>query len=149
MALGNVVRDTSEHFKIDGQAVPSPGRDGTAFKDIIISRSWDDMHGIFVDKILRYRKQITWTYKAMSEEALRGFYTEYIMNHIRNNKERNFMVTTPYPGQDVITVNCYLGTPIEFRPVHSTKYRGIVYWEFSLVWTEIEGESLDGGVVSE
>lgn len=144
MASGNVITGLSENYKIDGNAVPSPAKDGTAFKDIVISRSWDDMHGIFVDKLLRYRKQITWTYRAMSEETLRSFYTDYIMNHIRNSKERNFRVTTPYPGQGVITVECYLGTPIEFKPVHSTKYQGIVYWEFTLIWTEIEGESLEG-----
>lgn len=140
MAQDNIHQSNSPIYKINGISVPSPNSLETQDNDV--SRSWDNMNAILVQKPIRYRKQVTWTYTAMHEDTLKSFYTDYVRKHIEETGSMFFTITTPYPGMGNIDMYCYLGTPTKFKAVHG-KYEGVVYWEFSLVWTEVEGISLE------
>lgn len=129
----------STRYKINNVGVPSPN--DASFQDIVISRSWDDINGVFQDHLIRIRKQINWVYRALSKDLLNDFYNKMIMSKIISSKSRFFNITTDFPGYDSLTLNCYLGTPVEFKTVYSNK-TGIKYYEFTLTWTEVEGTDL-------
>lgn len=128
-------------YAINGAQVPSPN--DASFQDIVISRSWDDIDGKFQDHLIRNRKQIQWTYKALNKNLLIDFYHNVIMKHIVESGERTFSITTDFPGYaSPLTTTCYLGTPIEFKPVLSQNSTGVYLWSFTLIWTETVGIDL-------
>ena len=69
-----------------------------------------------------------------------------MMNHIKSTGNRFFNVSTFYPGQGNVTINCYLGTPVDIKPVLSNVTDGVSLWDLALTWTEVEGEGLEGQV---
>lgn len=129
-------------YKIDGVVVRGPDSIEPAYNEI--SRSYEDIDGIFRDKLIRRKRSTDWVYTTLSAEDYQVMH-DVIYDKIINTGSRYFMITTESPGEGMVESLCYLGTPTKFKSVFGTGETGVVYWTVNLSWIEVQGTKLTSG----
>ena len=114
----------------------------------LVSKSWNDMNGVFHDIPVNSKLKINWVFDVICEEAVEYIFGTLIMNKIlgssNNNPSRFFLINTYYPGLGWIERNMYLGTPTNFSSLGAHAGHGMIkYWKMELHWIDVEGTVLN------
>lgn len=122
--------------KIDGVVVRSPDPYDTTFNDI--SRSYEDIDGVFRDKLKRRKRTTNWPYSCLAAEDYQVIHD--VIQAKLDQGSRYFMVTRESPGEGKeYTSLMYLGTPTNFKSLMSTNIDGTLYWQVTIQWIEVIG----------
>lgn len=110
----------------------------------LVSKSWNDMYGVFKDIPVNSKLKINWVFDMVSEEDLRVLWRDLIYNKIISKKSRFFNINTYFPGLGFIKGLFYLGTPTSFT---SKDWQGgdgsVNYFQCELHWIEVDGIKLN------
>lgn len=118
--------------------------------DNLVSKSWNDMYGIFHDIPVNLKTKIIWKFDALSKEDAFVIYSQ-IRKKITEQKTRFFEITSSFPfvssggtGRDFIKGTYYLGTPTTFDSLgYGGEGGSVPYWKVELHWIEVDGTKLN------
>lgn len=141
-----VVSDVHKYM-IDGVEIPVYPT-SVAPSDNLVSKSWNDMYGVFKDIPVNLKAKVNWVFDVVSEEDLKVLYGQMIRNKILTTKSRFFNINTFFPGVGFIKGTFYLGTPTSFTSKDWQTSNGSVnYWQVELHWIEVDGIQLNNPAV--
>ena len=116
--------------------------------DNLVSKSWNDMYGVFKDIPVNLKAKGNWVFDVVSEDDLKVLYGQMIRNKILTTKSRFFNINTFFPGVGFIKGTFYLGTPTSFTSKDWQTSNGSVnYWQVELHWIEVDGIQLNNPAV--
>ena len=115
--------------------------------DNVISRSWNDVYGNFVDTLIAAKLKVNWIFEGeRAATAAENFFYGYIRKYYKKlgsdtsqsteHKTRRFKIRTWCPGMGFVEALCYLGTPTTFDSEGVAGTRG-ASTRFELHWIEI------------
>lgn len=137
------VPSNTQKYMIDGVEIPVYPSSVTP-SDNLVSKSWNNMWGEFIDIPVNLKTKIIWKFDCISESDMNILYNTMIRNKIINQKSRFFTVNSYFPGVGYINGTFYLGTPTQFT---SKDYYGpagkINYWSGEIHWIETDGIRLN------
>lgn len=134
-------------YMIDGVEIPVYPT-SVAPSDNLVSKSWNDMYGVFKDIPVNLKAKVNWVFDVVSEEDLKVLYGQMIRNKILTTKSRFFNINTFFPGVGFISGKFYLGTPTSFTSKDWQTSNGSVnYWQVELHWIEVDGIQLNNPAV--
>lgn len=134
-------------YMIDGVEIPVYPT-SVAPSDNLVSKSWNDMYGVFKDIPVNLKAKVNWVFDVVSEEDLKVLYGQMIRNKILTTKSRFFNINTFFPGVGFIKGTFYLGTPTSFTSKDWQTSNGSVnYWQVELHWIEVDGIQLNNPAV--
>lgn len=134
-------------YMIDGVEIPVYPT-SVAPSDNLVSKSWNDMYGVFKDIPVNLKAKVNWVFDVVSEEDLEVLYGQMIRNKILTTKSRFFNINTFFPGVGFIKGTFYLGTPTSFTSKDWQTSNGSVnYWQVELHWIEVDGIQLNNPAV--
>lgn len=137
-----VVSDV-QMYTIDGVEIPVYPT-SVAPSHNLVSKSWNDMNGVFKDIPVNSKLKINWVFDFISENDLNTLWGSMIYNKIINTKSRFFDINTYFPGLGFIKGKFYLGTPVSFTSKDYYGPRGKVnIWQCELHWIEVDGIKLN------
>lgn len=137
------VASNTQKYMIDGVEIPVYPTSVTA-SDNLVSKSWNDMYGVFKDIPVNLKTKVNWVFDVVSENDLETIYGGIIRNKIINSKSRFFNINTFFPGVGFISGTYYLGTPTTFTSKDWQTNNGTVhYWQVELHWIEVDGIKLN------
>lgn len=145
-----VVSETSKYM-INGVEIPVYPT-SVVCSDNLISKSWNNMYGEFVDIPVNLKTKVNWIFDIVNDNsnnefgngALDELYNNMIRQYIINNKSRFFEINTYFPGVGFISGTYYLGTPTTFTSKDTYDNSGKVnYWQVELHWIEVDGIRLN------
>lgn len=124
-------------FKINGVSVSSPNN----IQCIVSDFSWGNTNytGEWVGYNVRRRRKVYWIYTASKREDVYKIYNLIESQLINQKGYMFFEVTTPFIGQDSITMTMYKGDTTTYEPVQYTGKDGITRWKYQLNWIEKSG----------
>lgn len=132
-----------EKYMIDGVEIPvyptsiSPS-------DNLVSKSWNDMYGVFKDIPVNLKAKVNWVFDCISDDDYKTLYGQMIREKIIRTKSRFFEINTYFPGVGFISGTFYLGTPTNFKSLSGEKNNGSVQnWSGELHWIEVDGIRLN------
>lgn len=111
--------------------------------DNLISKSWNNMYGEFVDIPVNLKMKINWVFDCISETDLNTLYGTMIRNVILTSKSRFFTVNSYFPGVGYIIGTFYLGAPVSFTSLGSGVKGKPNYWKVEIHWIEVDGIKLN------
>lgn len=112
--------------------------------DNLISKSWNNMNGVFKDIPVNLKVKVNWIFDAISEDDLEILYGQMIRSKIIQYKSRFFVVNTHFPGVGFIKGTFYLGTPTNFKSLAGYGDNGEVHWYSGEIhWIEVDGIKLN------
>lgn len=137
-ALSNITK-----YTIDGVEIPvypssiSPSHN-------LVSKSWNDMYGVFKDIPVNSKLKINWIFDYISESDLNTLWGEMIYNKIISSKSRFFEINSYFPGLGFVSGTFYLGTPTNFSSKDWETSNGKPNWfTCELHWIEVDGIKLN------
>lgn len=117
--------------------------------DNLVSKSWNDMYGVFKDIPVNLKAKVNWIFDIVSEKDLEVLYGQMIREKIINSKSRFFDINTFFPGVGFIKGTFYLGTPTTFTSKDwQTSDGSVNYWQVELHWIEVDGIRLNSPTVT-
>ena len=135
------VASNIKKYTIDGIEIPvypssiSPSHN-------LVSKSWNDMNGVFKDIPINSKLKINWIFDYITESDLETLWGQ-IYNKITEKKSRFFEINTYFPGLGFVSGTFYLGTPTSFSSKDWGK-SGVVNWfSCELHWIEVDGIKLN------
>ena len=136
---------TIKHVNDSGDGVEIPVYPSSVSpSDNLISKSWNNMYGVFKDIPVNLKTKIIWKFEAISEDDLETLYGTMIRDKIIQYKSRFFEVTTHFPGKGFIKGTYYLGTPTSFNSIGSHKNNGeVAFYSGEIHWIEVDGDRLN------
>lgn len=141
------VVSSTKKYMIDGVEIPVYPT-SVAPSDNLVSKSWNDMYGVFKDIPVNLKTKVNWVFDVVSEENLEILYGQMIRDKIINTKSRFFEINTFFPGVGFISGTYYLGTPTSFTSKDWQTSNGSVnYWQVELHWIEVNGIQLNNPAV--
>lgn len=115
----------------------------------LVTKSWNDMNGVFKDIPINSKLKINWVFDMISEDDLETIWGSMIYNKIINSKSRIFVINTYFPGLGYVQGNFYLGTPTNFDSKDWVCKKGKVnYFKLELHWIEVDGIQLNKPTVT-
>lgn len=128
-------------YTIDGVEIPVyPGSIVPSHN--LVSKSWNDMNGVFHDIPVNSKIKINWVFDYITEANLEILWGQ-IYNKIITKKSRFFDINTYFPGLGYIKGKFYLGTPTSFNS-KDWGVNGVVNWfSCELHWIEVDGIKLN------
>ena len=142
----NIEKYTIRHIKEDeGTEVEIPVYPTSVVpSDNLISKSWNNMYGEFIDIPVNLKVKINWIYDVIKSDDLNILYGELIRNKIIQYKSRFFVVNTYFPGVGFIKGTFYLGTPTNFKSLGGYNGKGKVgLYTGEIHWIEVDGIKLN------
>ena len=134
-------------YMIDGLEIPVYPT-SVAPADNLVSKSWNDMYGVFKDIPVNLKAKVNWVFDIVSEEDLEVLYGQMIRNKILTTKSRFFEINTFFPGVGFIKGTFYLGAPTSFTSKDWQTSNGSVnYWQVELHWIEVDGIQLNNPAI--
>ena len=116
----------------------------TVPSDNLVSKSWNNMYGVFKDIPVNLKAKVNWVYDYITEEDLEQLYGVLIRDKIVRYKSRFFYVNTHFPGDGYIKGLFYLGTPTGFKSIYGQNDNGEVDWYSGEIhWIEVDGITLN------
>lgn len=130
-------------YMVDGVEIPVYPT-SVAPSHNLISKSWNDMYGVFKDIPVNSKLKVNWIFDVVSETNLETLWGTMIYNKIITTKSRFFEINTYFPGLGFIKGTFYLGTPTSFTSKDWQSGDGSVnYWQCELHWIEVDGIKLN------
>ena len=148
MEVSNVQKYTIKHVNDNGNPVEIPvyPTSVTASHNLI-SKSWNNMYGVFNSVPVNIKGKIIWVFDCISEDELNRLYYQMIYDKITLYKNIYFEVNTYFPGMGFISGTFYLGTPTNFKSLGANdKKGGIKYFSCEIHWIEVDGKILNSPV---
>lgn len=137
--VSNVKKFTIKHIKEEGEGLEIPVYPSSIVpSDNLITKSWNNMNGVFVDIPINLKRKINWIFDVVSREQLDELYGRMITDKIIKYKSRYFIITTDFPGVGFITGTFYLGTPTSFKSLYGTN-NSVSLYSLELHWIEVDG----------
>lgn len=135
-------------YMIDGVEIPVYPT-SVVPSDNLVSKSWNDMYGVFKDIPVNLKTKVNWVFDVVSEKDLEILYGQMIRTKIINSKSRFFDINTFFPGVGFIRGTFYLGTPTTFTSKDWQTDNGTVnYWQVELHWIEVDGIKLNSPTIT-
>lgn len=150
-AASNVKKYTIRHIEEEeGAEVEIPVYPtSTVPSDNLVSKSWNNMYGVFKDIPVNLKAKVNWIFDAISEDDLETLYGDMIRAKIVEYKSRFFVVNTHFPGVGFITGTFYLGTPTNFKSLGGQNNNGEVSWYSGEIhWIEVDGIQLNNPTIT-
>lgn len=139
MAAASNIRE----YRIDGNEIPVYPSSVVPSHNLI-SKSWNDMNGVFKDVPVNSKLKVNWIFECISEEDLQRIWKEMIYDKIITTKSRFFTINTHFPGLGFVSGTFYLGTPSNFKSLDTQSNCGAVnYYSLELHWIEVDGIKLN------
>ena len=144
------VASNTNKYMINGVEIPVYPT-SVVCSDNLISKSWNNMYGEFVDIPVNLKAKVNWIFDIIPDRnngivssGLDVLYNSMIRQYIINNKSRFFEINTYFPGVGFISGTFYLGTPTTFTSKDTYGPSGKVnYWQVELHWIEVDGIKLN------
>ena len=87
--LSNVHKYTIKHVKDTGAGVEIPVYPtSTVPSDNLVSKSWNNMYGVFKDIPVNLKTKVDWVFDAISEDDLKKLYGKMIRAKIEQYRRR-------------------------------------------------------------
>lgn len=138
----------SQVYSVNGVVLPQYPTSVQA-SDNLVSKSWNDMNGVFHDIPVNLKTKINWIFDPISTDALNQIYGNVIRKQIITPGEdgkysRFFTITSYFPGVGFVSGIYYLGTPTTFNNVDWMTGNGQSnYWKVEFHWIEVTGTILN------
>lgn len=129
-----------DNFFVDGVKWPAPYE--VSIKPIYISRSWTNIEGVFVDKLIRMRWQITWRYKTLSGLDASKMNNQIQSKILNTGRRDKFVVRTRFFDENK-EFTMYYPAETEIRSVYAAGGGGSI-WTHEIIWTEPVGVKIRG-----
>ena len=143
------VNSSIKKYMIDGVEIPVYPT-SVVPSDNLVSKSWNDMNGVFRDIPVNLKAKVNWVFDVISEKDLEVLYGKMIREKIIKSKSRFFDINTFFPGVGFIKGKFYLGAPVNFNSKDWQTNNGTVnYWQVELHWIEVDGIKLNSPTVTE
>lgn len=137
-----------KEYRIDGVEIPVYPTSVVPSHNLV-TKSWNDMNGVFKDIPINSKLKINWVFDMISEDDLETIWGNMIYNKIINSKSRIFVINTYFPGLGYVEGNFYLGTPTSFDSKDWMCSKGKVnYFKLELHWIEVDGIQLNKPTVT-
>lgn len=137
-----------KEYRIDGVEIPVYPTSVVPSHNLV-TKSWNDMNGVFKDIPINSKLKINWVFDMISEDDLETIWGNMIYNKIINSKSRVFVINTYFPGLGYVEGNFYLGTPTSFDSKDWVCRKGKVnYFKLELHWIEVDGIQLNKPTVT-
>lgn len=126
-------------YMIDGVEIPVYPS-SVVPSDNLVSKSWNNMYGVFQDLPVNLKYKINWVYDAIQEKDLEVLYGTMMRKKILEKKSRFFDINTFFPGVGFIRGTFYLGAPISFQSLDWQTPNGSINWfKVEFHWIEVDG----------
>lgn len=130
-------------YMVDGVEIPVYPT-SVVPSDNLVSKSWNDMNGVFKDIPVNLKAKVNWVFDVVSDKDLEILYGQMIRQRIIDSKSRFFSINTKFPGVGYISGTFYLGTPTTFTSLDWQSDCGDVnFWRVELHWIEVDGIRLN------
>ena len=117
--------------------------------DNLVSKSWNNMYGVFKDIPVNLKVKVNWVFDCISEKDLEILYGQLIREKIIKYNSRFFVINTHFPGVGFIKGTFYLGTPTSFKSLGGQNNNGeVTYYSGELHWIEVDGIRLNNPVTT-
>lgn len=141
------VASNIKKYMIDGVEIPVYPS-SVVPSDNLISKSWNDMYGVFKDIPVNLKTKVNWVFDYVSERDLETLYGSMIRDKIVRTKSRFFDINTFFPGVGFIRGTYYLGTPTSFTSRDwQTRIGAVNIWQAEIHWIEVDGIKLNDPTV--
>lgn len=105
----------------------------------LVSKSWNNMYGVFKDVLVNEKLKLIWKYDYISEAELNTLMKQ-INTKILTEHTRFFNINSYCPGRGFISGTFYLGTPTTFESKSTDTPDGKPGWfSTELHWIEVDG----------
>lgn len=126
-------------YTIDGVEIPAYPSSVTPSHNLV-SKSWNDMYGVFRDIPVNSKLKINWVFDMIQERDLNKLWGDMIYNKLIRTGSRFFEINTAFPGLGFIKGTFYLGTPTTFNSKDWQSTTGGASWyQCELHWIEVDG----------
>lgn len=149
MEVSNIHKYTIKHINDSGdpQEIPCYPTSVTP-SDNLVSKSWNNMWGEFIDIPVNLKTKIIWKFDVISEADMNTLYGSLIRNKITQYKNRFFYINSYFPGVGFIRGKYYLGTPTSFNSLYGIGDGSVKYFSGEIHWIEVDGNRLNNPVSS-
>lgn len=148
MEISNVQKYTIKHVNDSGNPVEIPVYPSSIVPSHnLISKSWNNMYGVFNCIPVNIKAKINWIFDCMSEEEVHKLYKELIYDKIELYHSIFFEINTYFPGFGFVKGTFYLGTPTNYKSLGAKDNKGSVeYFSGEIHWIEVDGKILNSPV---
>lgn len=137
------VTSSIKKYTIDGVEIPCYPS-SVAPSHNLVSKSWNDMYGVFRDIPVNSKLKINWVFEYISESDLERLWGSMIYNKLLSSKSRFFEINSHFPGLGFVKGTFYLGTPTSFTSKDwHTDCGAVNYYQCELHWIEVDGIALN------
>lgn len=137
------VSSNTKKYTIDGVEIPVYPSSVVA-SDNLVSKSWNDMWGIFHDIPVNLKTKVNWVFDFVTKDELRVLYGQMIRAKIVDTGSRFFDINTDFPGVGFISGKFYIGAPVTFNSKGTGSNNGEVpLWQMEIHWIEVDGIKLN------